>query len=232
MNDFEAGLDETKTLIIPYGTIEAHGTHLPLGTDSLIIDRIVKAVSLRRKVFVAPTLYYGVCTSTADHAGTIGLTPRTLRMITKDLVRDGYAQGIRRFVLISGHGGGLHVSAMREASELLTKELPEATIASLMVYELLSKEARALAETKNDSHAGEFETSLVMYLSGELVCGRSKEEYPALPRPIIARDKKKYWPGAVWGNPEKATIEKGEKLFNLLVDEVEKLIVRIDEYKE
>ena len=72
------------------------------------------------------------------------------------------------------------------------------------------------------------ETSLVLYLAPGLVKGRSPEEYPRLPKPIIARDKVKCWPGAVWGDPGKATAEKGEKLFNVMVDKVLELLRRIE----
>lgn len=232
MEEFSRGLSGTKTLIVPYGTVEAHGTHLPLGTDTLIIREVVKAVAERRPVFVAPPLHYGVCTSTGQHAGTIGITPSTLRRITGDLVRDGYGRGLRNFVLISGHAGGQHISAMKEAAEALTTELPEVTIASLSLYEVLPREELDLSRAKNDSHAGDFETSLVLYLAKDLVKGRAKEEYPKLPSPIIARDKLKFWPGAVWGNPAMADEAKGEKLFKLLVEKVVELIERVEGFGE
>ena len=231
MKDFKKGLKKTKTLIVPYGTVEAHGTHLPLSTDTRIMWEVVKAAVKKKAAFVAPPLHYGVCTSTSDHPGTIGLSCETLRCVTKDIVRDGYNQGLRRFILISGHGGSLHVSAMKEAAEELTKELKGVTIAALAVYEILPKEAAKIPDTKNDSHAGEIETSLVLYLAEKLVQGRAKEEYPKLPKPIVARDKLKYWPGAVWGDPSKATKKKGEKFFKVMVKSVAGLIGKVDRYR-
>ncbi len=232
MNEFEEGRKDSPSLIIPFGTVEAHGTHLPLSTDTLIINEIVRALGKTRGVLVAPPLHYGVCTSTSQHPGTIGITPETLRRVTSDLVRDGYAQGIRNFLLVSGHGGSLHVSATKEVAESLTAELSEATIAAFCIYELLPKEALEMAETKNDSHAGEFETSLVLYLAKGLVKGRAPEEYPALPKPIVARDKLKYWPGAVWGNPEKASIEKGDKLFEMLTEALSGLLDSVEGFEK
>ncbi len=232
MTEFADAKKRTRTLIVPFGTVEAHGKHLPLNTDSLIIDEVAKEVTKKIEVFVAPTLQYGVCTSTSMHPGTIGITAETLRRITTDIVRDSYAHGLRRFILVSGHGGGAHVSAMKEASEALSKELPDITIAAFAIYEILPKEARLIAETKNDSHAGEIETSLVLYLQEELVKGRASEEYPKLPKPIIARNKLKYWPGAVWGNPEKASKEKGEKFFDIMVESLVGFVGEIDNFKE
>ena len=231
MGDFERALKKTKTLIVPYGTVEAHGTHLPLGTDTLIMWEVVKEAVKLRPAFVMPPLHYGVCTSTADHPGTIGLTCETLSRVTKDIVRDGHRQGLRNFILISGHGGSLHVSAMKEAAEELTGELDGATIAALAVYEVLPKEAALIPETKNDSHAGEIETSLVLHLAPELVQGRAKEEYPNLPKPIVARDKKKYWPGAVWGDPGKASKKKGEEFFKIMVKSVADFIGKVERHR-
>lgn len=231
MKEFREGLKRTKTLIVPYGTVEAHGTHLPLSTDTLIIQEVVKKVGEDIAVFVAPPVHYGVCSSTSGHPGTITISAGTLRRITADIVRDAYRKGLRNFILISGHGGGIHVSAMKEAAEGLAEELPDAKIAALSIYEALPPGVETLAETKNDSHAGELETSLVLYLAGGLVKGRAKEEYPKLPRPIIVKNKQKYWPGAVWGNPKKAGREKGKKLFGIMVESVRGLVKRLEGFR-
>ncbi len=229
MDEFRRSVRKAHTLIIPFGTVEAHGTHLPLNTDTLIIREVVKkAASSNDKVFMAPPLQYGVCTSTAQHPGTIGIRTGTLRHIARDIVRDGFRHGLKNFILVSGHGGGLHMAALKEAAETLIEELEGLKIAAFSIYEVLGKEIEEIAETKNDSHAGEMETSLVLYLSPRLVKGRAKEEYPAFPRPIAVKDKLKYWKGAVWGNPGKASAEKGERLFNLMVSKLEGLITTLE----
>lgn len=220
MAEFKRRLKKTKTLVVPYGTVEAHGAHLPLNTDTLIIEEVLKLASGRMNAFIAPAISYGVCTSTGLHPGTIGITPETLRRLTVDIVRDAYKKGLRNFMLVSGHGGGIHVSAMKEAAEGLADELKGIRMAAFSIYDVMGKELLELSETANDSHAGEMETSAVLHLSPELVKGRSKEEYPNLPKPFIVRDKLKYWPGAVWGNPKKATREKGEKLISLMADKI------------
>lgn len=228
MKEFEKSLKRSKTVIIPFGTVEAHGAHLPLNTDTLIIREVVRKAAAMTNVYMAPPIQYGVCTSTGQHPGTIGITAGTLRRLTADIVRDAFKKGLRNFILISGHGGSLHVAAMKEAAEALTEELDGAKIAALSIYEILGKEAEAIAETGNDSHAGEIETSLVLFLAPSLVKGRSKEEYPKFPKPVVAKDKVRCWPGAVWGDPGKATVEKGERMFNLMVDSVVSLVKRLD----
>jgi creatinine amidohydrolase len=93
-------------------------------------------------------------------------------------------------------------------------------IAVICPYDILYKELSELADTPNDSHAGEIETSIVLALAPELVKGRSKEEYPHIPKPFVVKNKVKYWRGGVWGNPGKATVEKGEKAINLIVKKI------------
>lgn len=224
MAEFKKQLKKTKTIIIPYGTVEEHGNHLPLNTDTLIIYEVLKHVIKKKKVFLAPPVYYGVCTSTNQHPGTISITPETLRRLTYDIVRDAYKKGLRNFFLITGHGGGLHSSALKETAEILIEELNGIRIAVLCPYDILYKELSELADTQNDSHAGEIETSLVLSLAPELVKGRSKEDYPKLPKPFVVKDKLKYWRSGVWGNPAKASKEKGEKAIKLIVKKIVDII--------
>ena len=228
MEDYKKALKKSKTLIVPYGTVEEHGRHLPLSTDTLIIVEILKLLQKKRKVLIAPPIHYGVCTSTSQHPGTIEITPETLRRITLDIVRSAYRKGIRNFILISGHGGGLHMSAIKEVAEVLVNELKRVKIAVLTPYDSLWKELSELADTENDSHAGEMETSMVLALRPELVKGRSKEEYPKFPKPLVVKDKLKYWPGGVWGNPKKASVEKGDKAVKLILKKLVDVVDSID----
>jgi creatinine amidohydrolase len=231
MAGFKNAIKKTRTVIVPYGTVEEHGRHLPLSTDTMVITEVVKRVAKKIKVFVAPPVHYGVCTSTGQHPGTICITPETLRRITIDIVRDAYKKGLRRFILISGHGGGLHISSIKEAGEQLIDELKDVQIAVLSIYDLVYKDITDIADTENDSHAGEMETSLILHLAEALVKGRSKEEYPRLPKPFLVKNKMKYWPGGVWGNPTAASKEKGERLFEIMVSRTVALVKDIEGLK-
>jgi len=229
MSEFRKGVRKSSVLIVPFGTVEAHGTHLPLNTDTLVIREAVRRVAERNmSVFMAPPIQYGVCTSTGPHPGTIGISASSLRLLASDIVKSGYAQGFRNIILVSGHGGSIHVSALKEVAEELVARLDGLKMAAFSIYEVIGREAAEIAETKNDSHAGELETSLVLHLAPRLVKGRSKEEYPDFPRPLVVKDKLKYWPGAVWGDPGKATAEKGERLFNAMVEKLEEVAGRLE----
>jgi len=231
MTEFKKYLKQTKTIVFPFGTIEEHGSHLPLKTDAFTIEEALRMAARKKKFFLAPVLHYGVCTTTRDHPGTISISAETLRRFSYDLVTESYKKGLRNFLLISGHGGSLHMSALKETAEILVERLKDIRIAVLSPYDVIWKELSAIAETPNDSHAGELETSIMLYLAPELVKGRAAEEYPKIPRPFTVRDKVKYWPGGVWGNPQKATREKGEKAMKLITDKIIEILGMIEKMK-
>ena len=145
MADVTRNLKKSRPLIIPFGTVEEHGRHLPLNTDTLIIYEILKKVSAKTGTFLAPPVYYGVCTSTDQFPGTISITPSTLRRITYDLGKNAFEKGFRNIFLITGHGGGLHTAAMKESAERRVAELNGLGLAVIRPYEILYKELFALA---------------------------------------------------------------------------------------
>ena len=231
MHEFKRYLRETKTIVFPFGTIEEHGSHLPLNTDSFIIQEALKSAAQKKKFFLAPIVSYGVCTTTKDHPGTISITPETLRRFSYDLVTEAYKKGLRKFLLVSGHGGSLHMSALKETAELLIEQLSKVRIAVFSPYDLLWRELSEMTETPNDSHAGELETSMMLFLSRNLVKGRAPEEYPQIPKPFVVRNKVRYWTGGVWGNPGKASAKKGEKAMKLITDKILEILDMIEKMR-
>jgi creatinine amidohydrolase len=220
MTEFSEICGRTKTIVFPFGTIEEHGTHLPLNTDSFIIQECVTAAAKEREFVRAPVISYGVCTTTKNHPGTLSISAATLRRLSADLVTEAYRQGLKNFLLISGHGGSLHMAALKETAENLVDTLSGIRIAAFSPYDMLWKELSEIADTPNDSHAGEIETSILLYLDPDSVRGRSPEEFPSFPKPFSVKDKLKYWPGGIWGNPEKASPEKGRRAFELMTRKI------------
>lgn len=229
MPQVETALQTCKTVYIPFGSLEEHGSHLPLSTDTIQAYEVGKRAAERIPLFVAPPIHYGNCRSTNQHPGTISISTTTLRSLLKDLVRSFYGQGFRNLIVLTGHAGGAHRMALQDAGEELLSELPELRMAVVTEYELAKEQGRGLVETPNDAHAGEIETSRIMHSHPQLVQGSSPAEYPHFPTGILVRDKRKYWPGGVWGDPSKATAAKGAQLEQLVVDKVIELVRLLEE---
>lgn len=232
MPEFEEGLRRTRTVYLPFGSVEEHGRHLPLSTDTIQAYEVGKRAAQQIPLFVAPPIHYGTCRSTSCHPGTISISTGTLKELLKDIVRSLHGQGLRNFLVLTGHAGGSHRLALQDAGEELLAEIPDIRMAVVTEYELAVKEGRALIETPGDGHAGEIETSRIMHSHPQLVRGTSPEEYPAFPVGILVRDKRKYWPGGVSGNPAKATAEKGQRLEELVAAKVVELVKDLEEFEE
>jgi creatinine amidohydrolase len=233
MKEFEKKVKKIKTVIIPVGSLEAHGPHLPLGTDTMEVYEIVKKAAQSVDVFVAPPLPYGLCRSTSKHPGTTGITGNTLRALIRDIIKSLYANHLKNFIIISGHASPLHLAALQEAGESMLEELPSDTnIAVVSAYALAQQVTGNICEAENDSHAGEIETSLILHLKPGLVKGRAKKEYPIFPHPLLTRNKKKYWKSAVWGDPDKASAKKGETISRLMTGKIVEIVKKIDAFRD
>lgn len=217
MTEFEEGLTRTRTVLLPFGSVEEHGPHLPLSTDTIEAYEICKKAAGQYPLFVAPPIHYGNCRSTACHPGTISISTLTLKSLFRDIVRSLRSHGLRNFIALSGHAGGAHCMALQDAGEELIAEYEDITVAVVTELELAREEGRGLIETAGDSHAGEIETSRILHSHPGLVKGSAPAENPMFPKGILVRDKRRYWPGGVWGDPGKASQEKGALLEELVV---------------
>ncbi|MFH1138485.1 MAG: creatininase family protein [Pseudomonadota bacterium] len=230
--EFAAGLQKTRTAILPLGALEEHGRHLPLMTDTLHMAALARAAAERIDVFVAPALPYGLCRGTSQHPGTVSIGFETVRLLVRDVGLGLYRQGVRRLIVASGHAGASHQAAMVEAGEDLSAACPDLVVAVLSVVELLSGRVGRLMSTPGDAHSGELETSIVMHLAPGLVKGTSPREYPSFPAPILVRNKVFFWPGGVCGDPGAASAEKGRELFSLGVQALVELIEKVNSFEE
>ncbi len=201
-----------SVVIIPFGSLEAHGPHLPLGTDTFQAQAVAREAAHRTGALLAPAVPYGVCLSTRDHPGTAGITTGTLQRLLSDLVRAFRRQGITAFLLLSGHAGRTHLMALRDAAETLLLEDRELRLALVSEYDLIREVGADLLTTADDRHAGELETSRMLALAPDLVRGSAPAEYPAFPAYLLTADKVGHWPGSVWGDPGQADPDKGRAL--------------------
>jgi creatinine amidohydrolase len=232
MGEFEDGLKTTKSVLIPFGSVEEHGYHLPLSTDTIQAYEVSKAAAQIIPLFIAPPVHYGCCRSTSCHPGTISITTNTLQCLMKDIVRSLYSHGLRNFIVLTGHAGATHKMALIDAGEELLTELPDSKLAVLSEYDLAFTEGREIIETVGDSHAGEIETSRIMYLYPNLVKGAGEREFPNFPQGILVRNKRKYWTNGVWGDPTKATSDKGRRINELVVGKLIEFVDILEKFTE
>ncbi len=232
MPGLEALRQQTQTVILPLGSLEEHGPHLPLGTDTFHAMEVARRVALLRPVVVAPPLFYGMCRSTREHPGTVSISGDALRTMLLAMGRELCRQGWHNLVFISGHAGGTHMSAIYETGEQLLAELPEVRVAVVNLLDLLREvlaERPDLVQTKGDSHAGEVETAIMMAAYPDLVRGTAPEEWPRFPKYVLVRNKRHYWPGGVWGNPAPATAAQGEAILAAEADRLALVINILEE---
>ncbi len=232
MPGFEALRQQTQTLILPLGSLEEHGPHLPLGTDTFHALEVARRAAQLQPALIAPPVFYGICRSTREHPGTVSISGDTLRSLLKDLGRDFYRQGLRNLIFMSGHAGGTHLAALVEAGEALLTELSEARVAVVNILELLREvlaDRPELVRTKGDSHAGEVETALMLAAYPHLVKGTAPEEWPRFPKYVLVRDKRRYWPGGVWGNPGVADAQQGEAILAAEARRLAEIIVILEQ---
>lgn len=97
------------TVLIGIGSIESHGRHMPLGTDTLIPNHLLKLIEQKSSVLIAPTIPYGACQSLAPYPGTIDIGQEALYQFCKSIFDSLYQHGARRIAVLNGHGGNTGV---------------------------------------------------------------------------------------------------------------------------
>ena len=107
---------EGRWLLLPFGSVEQHGPHLPLGTDFLYAEHVCLAVAERVNGLVAPGFPYGICRTMRNFAGTISLSPGTFMPLLSEILSEYVRHGARKIALIAGHAEEAQDGAMREAA--------------------------------------------------------------------------------------------------------------------
>ena len=229
MKEAEARAKAGSIVIFPVGSVEEHGDHLPLCTDSLQPEYVALEVAKKTGCLVAPTLRYGVCNSTRGFPGTLSISFEALHKIAYDILEELIRNGFRRIIVLSGHAGQSHMAALRLASQEVVwqheKEQGEKKprIMVLSDYDF-AYELRGKYFSEKDGHAGAIETSRVMAIKPELVKTKGRKSFPEFSRFEIVSSPERYFPTGVDGDPTVATPEKGEAINDYVVKEVTKLV--------
>lgn len=226
-------LKEYEVAILPIGSTEQHGPHLPTGTDHIIAWEIAKRVAEKTGSIVLPIIPIGFSEDHWPKAGTLSFSADTLRMVIRDIAKSLSRNGIKHVVVLSGHAGHLmQLSAV--CYELnVNGELGDTLVHNFSPYNVLPMEALSkVMDSDVVMHAEELETSLILYIRPDLVDMNEavKDIPPFMPRGLtpaayiegirilttsrfLGRDLKY----GVCGDPTPATKEKGEKILEILV---------------
>jgi len=209
----EAGLKETRTVILPVGATEEHGPHLPIFTDTIQAVEVAREAAARHDIFLAPSLPYGVCRSTRYFPGTITVGHDALRAFAADLLLSFYDSGFRNVMILTGHAGGLHMAALEEACQMAV-EVRDFRVSLVSLFDLIDTKT---VETPGDGHSGEIETSLMMQIRGDLVAGKPEKHFPSRPRFLIQKNVRHLMGNGVMGDPSRSSPEKGKMFFEMAV---------------
>lgn len=209
-------------VLLPVGSTEPHGPHLPLATDAILSERAceVAAEGLRARgvgAVVAPALPYGVTRYAAEFAGAVSLSPETTARVIEELLAGWVAAGFARVCVVNNHLEPEHVEALAAG----VARVPGALFAN----QLTRRWGRTLSEEfrRGDCHAGCYESSLVLAARPELV--RDDIRAGLAPVPIslslAIREGKKTFRAmgserAYFGSPAAATAAEGADLYRRL----------------
>lgn len=226
-------------VVLPIAALEQHGRHLPLFTDSLLLEEIVRraAEALHGSVLFAPVMWLGNSQHHLDFSGTMSASPRVYLDLLRDMVECMLTHGFRRIVLLNGHGGN-SVPAQQVLFEIRQQHRQRDDLLLLLAnyWALVSKPRETIPGLTQPQiqHACQWETSMVLHLRPDLVGDLSNLEpvdygNPFLPahRSWITRDFSNL--GHV-GDPRIATAEIGEALFKVFSADVVALLHRVLEW--
>ncbi len=192
---------DAMTLLVPVGSTEQHGPHLPLDTDTRIAIAVAEAVASKDSTMaVAPAVAYGSSGEHAGFPGTLSIGSDVLKLVLIELVRS--ADHFDRVVLVNGHGG--NVQAIRAAQRQLVDEGRTVEIWAPVVPD-------------GDAHAGLTETSLMLAIAPELVGDPTDVVGNVRPLVELLPDLRKHGikpvsTSGVLGDPRTATAEHGRTL--------------------
>jgi creatinine amidohydrolase len=221
-NDIEKIIAKKPLAILPIGATEAHGIHLPLGTDTFQAERVAEMISKRMKdVLIAPTLPYGIHSSMKDVPGTVNISFDSLRSVVTDILESLVNHGIRRILVISGHAGGTHMTAITEACRDIVSEY-NAKIMFVSDYMICSSGFRY----DGDGHGGLAETSRMLAIYPDTVKdGRPKGKFVDAGG-MVLRDASSCIPDGIIGDTKDASTELGAKMNDYIVDTLIQMIER------
>jgi len=237
----ETAAADGSVLVLPIGSIEQHGHHLPVSTDTILADAVAQLGTERvaddLPVLCAPPLWAGYSPHHLPFGGTLTLDFETMRDAVEDLADAALSNGFDALVLVNGHGGNKPL--VGAATSTIGVDHPEAEVLGLTYFDLADEFVDEIrdSETGGMSHGGEFETSLMLHLRPDLVrddamdAPELDEHYDRGTQDLfeggsvaVYREFDEYSETGAIGEPTAASASKGERIYDLLGDEFESLL--------
>jgi len=231
-DELRAFARQDAIVIVPVGSIEQHGPHLPVEVDSQLGEtvalRTARKVAAKEPCLVLPMLWTGLSEHHMTFGGTITLDGPAFQAVIRCICQSIVRHGFRRIVLLNGHGG--NDNALRVAADDLTPVL-QVPILQFTYWNAAAKSIEAILTTQKQLlHACEAETSMMMALRPDLVATDRIPLAKANRTPYLDdvvgpglyrwRTTGSISSSGVWGNPEAATKEKGERLLEDISGEI------------
>ncbi len=210
---------DPKVAVLPIGSYEQHGRHLPLITDTAIASIIAREVAS-----AYPVLHLAPITIACSHEhgtwpGTVSISARTLHAVITDIAESLEGSGIRKLVLINAHGGNYVLSNI--VQEAKRPRTPDEPLPPGSRVAKARERAGLVSDGHADMHAGEIETSILLHAEPDLVRpGYETADHDAGDRPfMLTLGMKEYTDSGVIGFPSHATAEKGKAVLASLVSD-------------
>jgi len=214
LRDYVEKNNGIKPLVLPIGSVEGHGLHLPITTDTIIAEYIADKLAERNNWISLPLITYSIARPV--RIGNVNISKDVFTEYIKDILRHFIEFGQKFFIIILGHGG----PEIKESLRSMVRNLTAYSNITVYIFHILKVlETLGLVDQRIDRHAGEWETSLMLFINPSLV-GDQKVAERAIPS--------KY---GVYGDPTKATAEKGAKFVNQIIQHVEQVVNELVEKK-
>lgn len=215
-------------VLLPIGSTEAHGPHLPLATDVILSEELARRAghaleASGRAVLIAPALAYAITEYAGGFAGTVSLRAETATALVADVCASMIEQGFRRVCLVNSHLEPAHVVSLKEACARVEQRTG---VRPAFPDQLERRWARTLTDEykRGACHAGSYETSLVLGARPELVKDAVRAQLSPMPIDLAKamKEGKRTFveagaPQAYFGDPAAATAKEGDAIYALLV---------------
>jgi creatinine amidohydrolase len=169
--DFEKARELSKeTCIIPFGVIEKHGQHLPLGTDMLAVREFAVNVAKIEPVVIFPYYYFGQINEARQVPGTISITPQTMYTLLEEVCDEISRNGFKKIIILNGHGGNTQfINYFIQSTLYKRRDYVIYNVPAFVPEEDIPDIIKSIGSNDLGSHAGNLETSMIMAIRPDLV---------------------------------------------------------------